>query len=241
MAGADARDPGCYPSEPSRFAQPLGRDFAGTRLAWCPDLGGLPLDRSVRAVLEAQRATFEALGCVVEEACPDLADADEIFLTLRAWRSAAGYGALLAEHRHLMKPEAVREIESGVKVSAAQVAWAMTRHGELMERMRRFQNTYEFTCCAVNQLPPFDVTWDWPKQIEGLAMDHYVAWMKSAYWISTTFRPAVSVPAGFTPAGLPVGIQIVGRHRDDLGVLQLAHAFEQATGFGARVPSVVLA
>jgi amidase len=241
MAGADARDPGCFPSEPSLFARPLARDFAGTRVAWCIDLGGLPVDPAVRAVLEAQRATFEALGCDVEEACPDLSDADEIFLTLRAWRTAAGYGGLLAEHRHLMKPEAVAEIEAGAKVSAAQVARAMTRHGQLMERVRRFQETYEFTSCVVNQLTPFDVTLDCPKQVDGMAMDHYIAWMKSAYWISTTFRPAASVPAGFTSAGLPVGIQIVGRHRDDLGVLQMAHAFEQATGFGSRVPEVARA
>jgi amidase len=107
-----------------------------------------------------------------------------------------------------------------------------------MERVRRFQDTYEFTCCVVNQLPPFDVELDWPREIEGVAMEHYIAWMKSAYWISTTFRPAASVPAGFTPEGLPVGIQIVGRHREDFGVLQLAHAFEQSTRFGAKVPAL---
>jgi amidase len=88
----------------------------------------------------------------------------------------------------------------------------------------------------VNQVPPFDAALDWPKEIDGVAMDGYIAWMRSAYWITVTFRPAISVPAGFTPEGLPVGIQIVGRHRDDLGVLQIAHAFEQATGFGRRRP-----
>ena len=92
--------------------------------------------------------------------------------------------------------------------------------------------------CAVNQVPPFDATLDWPKTIDGVTMDHYVAWMKSAYWITTTFRPAISVPAGFTPEGLPVGIQIVGRYRDDFGVLQIGHAFEQATGVGGRRPPI---
>jgi amidase len=90
----------------------------------------------------------------------------------------------------------------------------------------------------VNQVPPFDATLDWPKEIDGVKMDHYIAWMKSAYWISATFRPAISVPAGFTPEGLPVGIQIVGRSRDDLGVLQVAHAFEQATGVGRTRPRI---
>jgi amidase len=102
--------------------------------------------------------------------------------------------------------------------------------------MRRFQAKYEFLLCAVNQVPPFEASLDWPKEIEGVQMENYVAWMKSAYWISTTLCPAISVPAGFTPDGLPVGIQIVGRYRDDFRVLQIAHAFEQATRFGERRP-----
>ncbi len=85
-------------------------------------------------------------------------------------------------------------------------------------------------------MPPFDASLDWPKEIDGVKMETYLDWMKSACRISATCRPAVSVPAGFTADGLPVGIQIVGRHRDDFGVLQLAHTFEQATGFGLRRP-----
>jgi len=238
MAGADERDPGCVPSDPSVFAGDLARDVRGTRVAWCPDLGGLPLDPRVRAVLDTRRATLEALGCVVENVSPDLADADEIFLTIRAWRTAAVLGPLLAAHRHQVKPEAIGEIEAGLALTGTAVSRAMMRHAQLMERMRRFQERYEFLFCAVNQVAPFDATLDWPKTIDGVALDGYVAWMKSAYWISTTFRPAISVPAGFTVDGLPVGVQIVGRYRDDLGVLQLAHAFEQATGFGRTRPSI---
>jgi amidase len=81
---------------------------------------------------------------------------------------------------------------------------------------------------------------NWPKEIEGVAMEHYIAWMKSAYWITPTFCPAISVPAGFTSDGLPVGIQIVGRYRDDFGVLQMAHAFEEITGFGLNRPAIAL-
>jgi amidase len=138
-----------------------------------------------------------------------------------------------------MKPEAIGEIERGAVLTGADVARALIAHGELMERVRRFEEQYEFTICAVNQVPPFDAGLDWPKEIEGIALESYVAWMKSAYWISTTCRPALSVPAGFTPEGLPVGIQIVGRHRDDFGVLQLGHAFEQATGVGRTRPRIV--
>src|SRR5581483_9916226 len=240
MAGADPRDPGCSPSDPAVFAGPLERDFKGVRVAWCPDLGGLPLDSRVRAVLETHRATFESLGCIVEEAGPDLRAADKVFLDIRLWMTAHRRGPLLASHRDQMKPEAVWEIEAGARLSGADIAAAMALHGEILEQVRRFQEKYEFLLCAVNQVPPFDAQIDWPKEIAGVGMEHYVAWMKSAYWISVTFCPALSVPAGFTPEGLPVGLQIVGRRRDDLGVLQIAHAFEQATGFGRRRPALAL-
>jgi amidase len=240
IAGPDPRDPACYPSDPSVFAQPLDRSFKGVRVAWCPDLGELPLDRTVRSVLEAQRRTFEDLGCITEEAHPALSGADETFLTFRSWRSWMLWGPLLEKHRQQMKPEAIGEIEAGARLSGTEVGRAMVQHGELLRRMRRFQERYPYIACAVNQVPPFDAKLDWPKEIEGVKMEHYIAWMKSAYWISATFCPAISVPAGFTAAGLPVGIQIVGRYRDDLGVLQLAHAFEQATGFGRTRPPIVL-
>jgi amidase len=240
MAGHDSRDPGCYPSDPSTFAKPLDRDLKGVRVAWCPALGGLPLDRRVRAVLEAQRKSFEALGCIVEDACPDLTNADKVFLVIRAWRTWSILGPLLEKHRHQMKPEALWEIESGARLTAAELSDAMAQHGAIMEQMRRFQETYEFMLCAVNQVPPFDAKLHWPTEIEGMKMENYIGWMRSAYRVTVTFHPAMSVPAGFTTAGLPVGIQIVGRYRDDLGVLQIAHAFEQATGFGQKLPAIAL-
>ena len=206
------------------------------RIAWSLDLNGLPLDRRVRAVLAQQRQTFLDLGCIVDDACPDFGDVDDIFLTFRKWASWNTHGALLADFRGLMKPEAIWDIESGATLTGADIARALVRHGLLLERIRKFQEKYDFLVCAVNQVPPFDATLDWPKSIEGVAMDNYVSWMKSAYWISMTRRPAISVPAGFTDEGLPVGIQIVGRDRDDFGVLQMAHAFEEATGFGKRRP-----
>jgi amidase len=236
VAGADPRDPQSFASDASAFAGPLEREFRGTRVAWSLDLGGLPLDRHVRKVLESQRQTFEDLGCIVEEACPDFGNVNDIFLTLRLWSSWNIYKDLLAEHRSQFKAEAVWEIEHGSRLSGEDVGRAMIDLGQLLERVRLFQEKYEFLVCAVNQVPPFAATEPWPKTIEGVEMENYVAWMKTTYWISTTCRPAISVPAGFTDDGLPVGIQIVGRYRDDLSVLKLAHAFEQATGVGGRRP-----
>jgi amidase len=238
MAGPDPRDVSCYPSDPGVFRGALDRDFRGVRVAWCPDLGGLPLDPRVRDVLAAQRATFESLGCIVDDVAPDLKDAEYVFITIRSFRSAATYGPLLDQHRDLLKPDAVAEIEQGRAVTNSELARAMLMHSALMERMRKFQETYEFTLCAVNQVPPFDAKIDWPHAIAGVPMEHYIAWQKTCYWISATLRPAISVPAGFTPEGLPVGIQIVGRHRADRSVLELARAFEQATKFGERRPPI---
>jgi amidase len=236
VAGADARDQQSFASEPQSFAGPLDRDLRGVRVAWSLDLGGLPLDRRVRTVLEAQRKTFEDLGCIVEDACPDFGNVNDVFLALRTWASWSIYKDLLAQHRPQFKPEAIWDIESGAHLTGEDVGRALVQQGLLLERMRTFQQNYEFLVCAVNQVPPFDATEPWPTSIDGVAMENYVAWMKTTYWISTTCRPAISVPAGFTEDGLPVGIQIVGRYRDDLNVLKIAHAFEQATGFGRRRP-----
>jgi amidase len=135
-----------------------------------------------------------------------------------------------------MKPEAVEEIERGGAVTEADVAKATARHKRLLGRVGAFFETHRFLVCAVNQVPPFDAILDWPHEIEDVKMEHYAAWMKSAYWISTTLGPAISVPAGFTPEGLPVGVQIVGRRGDDAGVLQMGYALEQATGLSRRRP-----
>lgn len=236
MAGADPRDPACLPTDPGAYRRPLGRSFEGTRVAWCPDLGDLPLDPAVRAVLDAQRRTFESLGCRLEAACPDLSGVEDIFMTLRAWRSWTVYRDVLARHRDALKPEAIAEIEAGAKLSGDDVARAMLEHARLLERVRRFQQDYPFLVCTVSQVPPFDASLAWPRSVDGVPMPHYIEWMRSAWAITTTWCPAAAVPAGFTPDGLPVGLQIVGRARDDFGVLQLAHAFEQATRFGRRRP-----
>jgi amidase len=238
MAGADARDPGTYPSAAAIFGQPLERDLKGVRVAWCPDLGGLPLDPEVRRVLESQREAFAQLGCTVEEAYPDFTGAEDAFLVLRAFRFHASNGALLEQHRAVMKPGAIREIETGARLTGPEVSRAMAKQTEIMERMRKFQEKFEFLICAVNQVPPFDAKLDWPKEIAGVKMEHYIAWMRSAYYISLTHRPAISVPAGFTTSGLPVGLQIVGRYRADFDVLRCAHMFEQATGIWKKRPAI---
>jgi amidase len=99
-----------------------------------------------------------------------------------------------------------------------------------------FMTDIDFLACPVTQVPPFPLDQEWVTEIEGVPMETYIDWMRACSDITVTGLPAISVPAGFTADGLPVGLQIVGRHQDEWGVLQLAHAFEQATGFGRRRP-----
>jgi amidase len=237
MAGSDPRDPGCQMPKPAGLGAPLtGEIGPACRVAWCPDLGGLPLEPAVRQVLDRQRATLVDMGCQVEAACLDLTDADEIFLTIRRWRTAAVLGPLLSGHRHQMKQDLVDEIESGQRLTGADLARAFTAHAALLGRVTAFFSEFDALACAVNQVVPFDVNLAWPATVDGVAMEHYIAWMKSTYWITTTCAPAVSVPAGFTPEGLPVGLQLVGRPWDDRRLLELTHRFEQVNDAGTRRP-----
>jgi amidase len=236
MAGPDPRSPIAIREPGERFRGPLARDFKGVRVAWSRDLGGLPIDRRVASTLAAQRATLEQLGCVVEDGEPDFSGARDIFQTWRAVAFAARYGPLLARHRHQMKDTVVWNIEQAGKLSARDIGEAETARTALYHRVRVFMERHEFLVLPATQVPPFDVTQPYVTEIDGLRLPTYIDWMRACSDITVTGLPAISVPGGFTPEGLPVGLQIVGRHQDEWGVLQLAHAFEQATAFGRRRP-----
>jgi amidase len=240
ISGPDPRSPLAVSGPGDDFFGPLERDFSGTRVAWSRDLGGLPVDPRVTAVLDERRHVFEDIGCLVEDEEPDLTDADEVFKVLRAWHFELNYGELLEEHRGRMKDTVVWNIEHGAGLSGPDVGRAERGRTEIYHRMRSFMEGYDFLVAPVSQVPPFDVKQRYVTEINGVEMETYIDWMKSCYYVTVTGLPAISVPCGFTPEGLPVGIQILGRPRDDLGVLQLAYAFEQVTGFGKRRPSVAV-
>jgi len=236
IAGPDPRSPIAVAEPTSLFARPLDRDFKGVRVAWSRDLGGLPVDPTVTAVIEAKRDVFRTLGCIIEDTEPDFTGADEIFKAWRAWHFELGYGYLLKDYRDKLKDTVIWNIEEGAKLTGPDLGRAEAKRTELYHRVRQFMETYEFLILPVNQVPPFDLKQRYVTEINGVKMETYIDWMKSCYYISVTGHPAISVPCGFTPEGLPVGVQIVGRHQDDFGVLQLAHAFEQATEFWKRRP-----
>lgn len=230
MAGPDPRSPISIDQPGERFAGSLDRSFAGVKVAWFENLGGIPFDRRIRDVVQAQRGKFEDLGCVVETAEPDLAGADEVFLTLRAQAYVANHAEKVRSHRDQVKDAIAWEVERGYRLTAAEIARAQTLHTSLWNRMRLFLERYDFFVLPATQVPPFDVNQPYVTEIDGVPMENYIDWMKSCYWISILETPAISVPCGRTPEGLPVGLQIVARHRDEWGLLQMAHAFEQAAG-----------
>ncbi len=239
LAGPDARAPlslGWGPGE--GFRRPLDRDFRGARLAWSRDLGGLPIDPRLTTVLEDQRGVFSDLGCELVEAEPAMAGADEAFAAWRAWIFELGQGAELDAHRDQMKATVVWNIEEGRRLTGPALAAAERGRAAMAERVVAFMGEHEFLLLPVSQVPPFPVEEEYPTEINGVAMESYIAWMRTCSRITVTGLPAISVPAGFTPEGLPIGLQIVGRPGDDLGVLQLAHAFEGATEVWRRRPGV---
>ena len=102
--------------------------------------------------------------------------------------------------------------------------------------MREFLDVYEYLLLPTAQVPPFPIDWEYPREIAGVDMATYIDWMMSCAYITVTGLPAISLPCGFTPDGLPVGLQIVGRPRADFAVLQLAYAFQEATRFYEQRP-----
>ncbi|HEY1572534.1 MAG TPA: amidase [Pseudonocardiaceae bacterium] len=237
QAGPDSRSPTAIDQPGADFRQALDADVSGLRLAWSPDLGGaVPVEPSVTEALEARLGAFADLGCTVERACPDFTGADMVFRTLRAWQFELRLGALRDRHPDRMKATLIWNIDEGRKLLGTDIARAEQTHAELYHRMRLFFGDYDALLLPVSQVPPFDLTLEYPTVVAGVPQDTYLDWMRSAYFVSVTGSPAISVPAGFTSDGLPVGLQIVGAHRDDLGVLRLAHAFEQATHVGDRRP-----
>ena len=239
MAGPDRRAPLSSDAPGEIFRGSLERDFGGVRIACSRDLGSFPVDKDVRAVFDDAVERFAELGCEVDEAHPDFANAPEIFQILRAHLFAMEHAEHLEHHRSLMKETVVWNVEKGLALRASEVARAQRQRGELYQRVRRFMERYEFLLLPVTQVAPFDIETEWVREIDGVAMESYVDWMKSCYFISLTALPAMSVPAGFTSGGLPVGLQIVGRYRDERSVLALGHAFERATRFGEHRPPIV--
>ncbi len=241
IAGPDKRAPISLKENGTRFLDPLKRDFKTTKIAFSTDFGGqLPVAKSVQDIIRSGTQYFESLGCIIDDKCPDFTDADEIFKTLRAWSFSATHIDKIDKHRDLYKDSIIWNVEEGLKLTGLDIAQAEQKRTRLFQQVTGFMEEYEFLVLPVSQVEPFDVTQEYVTEIEGETMHTYIDWMKSSYYITCLGLPTISVPCGFTKEGLPVGIQIVGRHQQDFSVLQLAYAFQEANPVWKTQPQMTL-
>ena len=229
LAGPDPRAPHALGDPGARFAPPLApAALAGLRVATSVDLGGaFAVDHAVADVVRATADRLSGAGAAVVEAHPDLALADDTFRTLRAWHFQARLGPLLAAHPTSFKPSLEANIRAGESLTGADVARGYTQRTALSETMRGFFADHDVLLLPTSQVAPFPVEQEFPETINGEEMPGYLAWMRSAYFISVTGCPAISVPAGTTPDGLPVGVQLVAAHGADRRLLEVAAAVEE--------------
>jgi amidase len=245
QAGFDARAPLSIAGNGAAFRTSLGADLAGKRIAWGGDLGGhTPCERGVLDICGRALKTFEALGCVVEPARPDY-DLEAVWravLALRGWQQGAIMLPFYRDpvQRAQLKPEAIFEVETGLKLSAYDITAASAVRSEWYQALRRFFDRYDYFVLPSAQVFPFPVDWQWPREIEGNSMSTYHEWMKAALLVSMSGCPSLAAPAGFTPQGLPVGVQIIAPSRHELDCLQLAYAYEAASSWIAATRPPVL-
>ncbi|MCB1647419.1 MAG: amidase, partial [Pseudomonadales bacterium] len=237
ISGADSRDPLSLGRGPLNCIPETEPDIRGVRIALSPDFHGqIPFDAEIPTVVERAGKHFEALGCRVSHACPDFTGADEAFKIHRAWSMAARHGEALQRERHLYKETLAWNIEQGLKLGPADLTRAEQLKSQLHLRMSNFFEDYDYLLVPTTQVLPFEASEEYPRVIAGVAMETYIDWMKSCYYLSNLICPVISVPAGFSREGLPIGLQIVGRPMDEAGVLRMAQALEHATGFSRLRP-----
>ena len=239
IAGHEPHDPLSIDEDPAQFAKPLGRNLKGARVAWWTGLGGIPFEPEIRRVVDENRKVFESLGCVVEDMEPDFSGVDVAFPTLRHLSYHAEYAGLVKQRADWVKDTIRWEIAEAERQTAADIAKAGARQSLMFKQSADLFERVEYFVLPVTQVAPFDVNVPYPREIAGTPMGTYIDWMRSCWYVTFMSNPAISVPAGFTSSGLPVGIQIVGRARGEWSVLQMAHAFEQATHHGATRPAVL--
>jgi amidase len=241
MAGPDDRAPLSYDVNTDAFRAAVKRpSVRGWRVAWTPDLGGLiPVEPEVAQVAAGATRVFRSLGARVTTASPSFAELNDIVLGTRGLSMAALHGDRLAEWREAMQKGLVWNIEQGIALTARDIGRAERLRSVLWERVRRFMERYELLVLPTVAGKPFPIEQPYPTELQGKRLENYTQWFFLTYALSVTGLPVISVPAGFTHDGLPVGIQIVGRRRQEGSVLRAAAAFEAAAPWADHIPPVV--
>jgi amidase len=237
ISGPDPRSPLSH-GDPAEFLGEVRGDLAGLRIAWCPDLGGLPIEPAVLAVLGQARDRLRAEGCFVEDVALDLSRADGAFETLRALGFARAFGDNLPALRDTAKDAVVWNIERGLALDGPTIARALATRTEIFTLFAELLERFDVLAAPSAQVVPFPVEQEYPAHVAGVTMPHYLGWMRVCSRITVSAHPAAAVPAGFTDDGLPVGLQFVGRYRGDLCLLRHAAAWEAASGLTDRHPTL---
>jgi len=241
MAGPDDRAPLSYAVDTREFLRAVRNpSVEGWRVAWTPDLSGLiPVDAEVANVAEGAIKIFRSLGAKVEAACPDFSEVNDIVLATRGLSMVALHADKLARWKGEMQKGLVWNIEQGLRLTPQEIARGEKLRTALWHRVRTFMETRDLLILPTVAVPPFPVEQPYPSEINGKPLDNYTQWFFLTYGVSVTGLPAISVPCGFTQGGLPVGLQIVGRRRQEAAVLTAAAAFEAAAPWERRIPPVV--
>jgi amidase len=235
ISGPDPRSPLSH-GDPATFAAELRGDLTGLRIAWCPDLGGLPIEPDVLAVLDGARARLDALGCDVHDVDLDLRAADDVFETLRAVAFLRAFTPILPTLRKTAKATLLWNIEQGMALDGPTLARALAARSAVFATVAELLDRFDVMVAPAAQVVPFAVDLEYPAQVAGVAMPHYLGWMRVCSRITVSAHPVVAIPAGFTDSGLPVGMQFVGRYGDDRRLLEYAAAWEAASGLTERHP-----
>ncbi|TCO54740.1 amidase [Actinocrispum wychmicini] len=245
LAGPDPSVPLSLDADPAVFRPPLpARDFTGTRIAWVGDFDGhLATEPGVLDLCRTTFSAFESVGCVVEEALPAF-PMDRVWHAFQVWRwwNTLWMRELYDDEatRGALKPELVWEIERGIELTVADISAAVDTRLAWYQALEAMFERYDFILAPSAQVFPFDAKVPWPSEVDGRPMDTYHRWMETVAPWSLAGVPVMGMPAGFDPRGLPMGVQLVGRPRDDLGVLQLAQAYEQCTQWVRDHPPAML-
>jgi len=236
MVGRHDEDPLSLDAPADSFRAAAERPRLPRRVAYSADLGICPVAPAVRAAVGAAIRRLAAAGVAVEESCPDLADAPAIFRTLRAAGFAGGLKEEYERHRDRLKPEVIWNIEQGRALDADAIGGAERGRGRLYHRVAAFMRDYELLLVPAAILPPFDVGITWIRALEGESFDNYVEWIRITYALTLTALPILCLPCGVTENGLPVGLQLVGRPRGEMSLLQAGAALEDLFGLAGRLP-----
>jgi amidase len=243
MAGPDDRAPLSYDVDVRQFTTATrSPSVKGWRIAWTPDLDGLvAIDDEVRALVERAMSVFRSLGARVEAACPDVSDVPEIVRLTRGFLMVARHADKLPEHRAVLQAGLVENTDAGLALTSREIAEGELLRSRQWQRVREFLDSRDVWVTPTMAVPAFPIEHPHVMEINGKPVGRAMQRSFLTYTFSVLGLPAISIPCGFTRAGLPVGLQIVGKRRGEAAVLRAAAAFEAAQPWSDRIPPVVTA